>query len=157
MSFLPLLFEYFPDAIVVHTHRDPAIAVSSFSSLALAARRSNQFTADAREAGRYCLDYCASRIQTYMRDRAALDRESRFVDVSYRDVVSNADSVVRKVYDAAGLELKPAAVDAMHAWESEYEQHKHGAHQYGLEDFGLDQAAIDAAFSEYMSRFGQYC
>jgi hypothetical protein len=157
MSFLPLLFEYFPDATVVHTHRDPAIAVSSFSSLALAARQSNQFTADAREAGRYCLDYCASRVQTYMRDRAALDRENRFVDVSYRDVVSNADSVVRKIYDAAGLELTPAVLDAMHSWEKEYEQHKHGAHQYRFEDFGLDRAEIDAAFSEYMSRFGEYC
>jgi Sulfotransferase family len=157
MSFLPLLFEFFPDAVVVHTHRDPVIAVSSFASLALAARRSNQFTADAREAGRYCLDYCASRIKTYMHDRAALGGENRFVDVSYRDVVANADSAVHEIYQAAGLELTAAALDAMHAWEKDFAQHKHGAHQYGLEDFGLDKAEIDAAFSEYTRRFGRYC
>jgi hypothetical protein len=157
MSFLPLLFEFFPDALVIHTHRDPAVAVSSFASLALAARRSNQFTADAREAGRYCLDYCASRIQTYLQDRAALGRESRFVDVSYRDVVSDADSVVRRIYAAAGFTLSSAALQAMHAWEKDYGQHKHGAHQYSLEDFGLDQAQVDAAFHDYMKRFGKYC
>jgi hypothetical protein len=157
MSFLPLLFEYVPDAIVIHTHREPAVAVSSFASLALAARRSNQFTADAHEAGRYCLDYCASRVQTYLQDRAALGRDGQFVDISYRDVVSDSDSVARKIYAAAGLELTAGALDAMHAWEREYEQHKHGAHHYSLEDFGLDRAEIDAAFRDYMNRFGAYC
>jgi hypothetical protein len=157
MSFLRLLFEFFPDAIVIHTHRDPAVAVSSFASLALAARRSNQFTADAQEAGRYCLDYCASRIQTYMHDRASLGRERQFVDIPYRDVVADSDSVVRRIYAAAGLELTAEALEAMQAWESEFEQHKHGVHQYTLGDFGLDQAEIDAAFAAYMSRFGKYC
>jgi len=157
MSFLPLLFEYFPDALVVHTHRDPAVAVSSFASLALAARRSNQFTADAHEAGRYCLDYCASRIDTYLQDRTALGRNRQFVDVSYQDVVSDSDSVVRKIYAAAGLELTAAALGAMHAWEREYGQHKHGAHRYSLEDFGLDKGEIQVAFRDYMNRFGAYC
>lgn len=157
MSFLPLLFEFFPDALVIHTHRDPAIAVSSFASLALAARRSNQFTADAGVAGRYCLDYCASRVQTYLKDRGALNRESQFVDVSYRDVVSDSDSVVRAIYASAGLHLSLEAREAMHAWEQDYEQHKHGAHHYRLEDFGLDKGEVDAAFSAYTRRFGEYC
>jgi hypothetical protein len=157
MSFLLLLFEFFPDAIVIHTHRHPAVAVSSFASLALAARRSNQFTADAQEAGRYCLDYCASRIQTYMHDRALLGRESQFVDIPYRDVVADSDSVVRRIYAAAELELTAEALDAMHAWEGEFEQHKHGTHQYTLADFGLDMTEIDVAFAAYMSRFGKYC
>jgi hypothetical protein len=157
MSFLPLLFKYFPDAVVAHSHRDPAVAVSSFASLALAARRSNQFTADPFEAGRYCLDYCASRIQTYVRDRAESGREEQFVDVSYRDIVADAGAVVRKIYAAAALQLSPAAEDAMRAWERAHEQHKHGSHQYSLQDFGLTRAEIDAAFSEYKNRFGMYC
>ncbi len=79
------------------------------------------------------------------------------MDVSYRDVVSDADSVVRRIYAAAGFTLSSAALQAMHAWEKDYGQHKHGAHQYSLEDFGLDQAQVDAAFHDYMKRFGKYC
>ena len=38
LGFMPLVFKYFPDAIIVHTHRDPSTAVASFASLAQAAR-----------------------------------------------------------------------------------------------------------------------
>jgi hypothetical protein len=157
MGFLPLLFQYFPDAVVVHCHRDPAVAVASFASLALAARRSNQFTADPCETGRYCLNYCASRIRTYVRDRAEIGREEQFVDVAYTDIVADTGAVVRKIYDAAGLQLLPEAEEAMHAWQRAHEQHKHGSHQYSLQDFDLTRAEIDALFSEYDSRFGRYC
>jgi hypothetical protein len=157
MGFLPLLFKYFPDAIVVHAHRDPAVAVASFASLALAARRANQFTADARQAGRYCLEYCAGRIRTYVHDRARLDREHQFVDVSYRDVVSDAIEVARRIYRAAGLRMTPEAIDAIRACEAEHAQHRHGAHRYSLEDFGLDAAEVRTAFCEYDERFSAYC
>jgi hypothetical protein len=156
MGFLPLLFKYFPDAVVIHTHRDPAVAVASFASLALAARRSNQFTADANEAGRYCFEYCASRVQTYVNDRDTIGRESQFLDVSYQDIVTDARAVARRIYEAAGLELTQQACAAMRAWEQEHEQHKHGAHRYSLEDFGLVKAEVDAAFRHYTDRFGSY-
>ncbi|MET0659985.1 MAG: sulfotransferase, partial [Steroidobacteraceae bacterium] len=157
MGFLPLLFKYFPDAIVVHPHREPGVAVSSFASLALAARRANQYTADAHEAGRYCLDYCAGRMQTYVRDRATLGRERQIVDVSYRDVVRDTEGVVRKVYEAAGIPLTPEVLEAMRAWERGHPQHKHGGHQYSLEEFGLSQDEAERAFAEYKNRFAQYC
>jgi hypothetical protein len=156
MGFLPLVFRHFPDAVIVHTHRDPLITVSSFAALALAARRANQFCADAATAGRYCLEYCAARTRTYMQDRAALHREGQFVDVAYRDVVADVQGAVRRVYAAAGLELTPGAVAAMLEWERSHAQHKHGAHSYSVQDFGLTSSEIAAEFHEYIARFGSF-
>jgi hypothetical protein len=156
MGFLPLLFKHFPDAIVVHTHRDPALSIASFASLALAARRANQFTADAHEAGRYCLDYVSGRVRTYVQDRAALGREGQFVDVSYKDLVRDTENVVRKIYEAAGMKLTPEILEAMRTWEREHPQHMHGSHQYSLEEFGLSADEVDLAFAEYKARFAAY-
>jgi len=156
MGFLPLLFRYFPDALVCHTHRDPAIAVSSFAALAQAARSANQFTADPRETGRYCLEYSAERVRTYVRDREALGRDAQFVDLAYRDVVSDVAGVAGRIYTAAGLELTRSALDAMHAWEREHAQHKHGRGRYTLEEFGLTRSEVESEFSEYSARFGRY-
>lgn len=157
MGFMPLLFKFFPDATVVHTHRDPAVAVSSFAALAQAARCSNQFTADPREAGRYCLDYCAARMRTYLCDRAVLRREGQFIDVNYRDVVADCESVVRRIYQRTGRVLEATALSAMRAWESEHAQHKHGSHRYSLADFGLEKTEVEAAFRAYTDRFRQFC
>lgn len=156
LGFMPLLFDHFPDATVVHAHRDPLVAVPSFASLALASRSSTSSRPDAHETGRYCLDYCGARIQTYVDDRDALDREAQFVDVSYRDIVSDAESVVERVYAAAGITLTDAARAAIRAWEGENEQHKHGRHSYGLADFGLDRDEATALFKDYARRFADY-
>jgi Sulfotransferase family len=156
MGFLPLLFKYLPQAVVVHTHRDPAVTVGSFAALAHAARSANQYTADPVEAGRYCLRYCAERVRTYVNDRAAIGVDKPFIDIAYGDVVHDIDTVVRRIYDAAGIELTPQALDAMHAWEAEHGQHKHGRHQYSLDDFGVTHAEIEAQFGEYRQCYAAY-
>lgn len=156
LGFMPLLFKYFPDATVVHCHRDPATAVPSHASLALAARRGTSTRPDAHETGRYSLDYNSERMETYVRDRSALDREERFVDVSYRDIVDDADIVVEKIYRAAGVDLTSDVLAAMRAWEDRHQQHKHGAHKYSLEDFGLSPEEVADKFSDYIEKYKKF-
>ena len=105
LGFLPLLFEFFPDATIAHCHRDPATTIPSFASLAHSARAATSLKPDAHEAGRYVLDYCAMRTDIYLRDRATIDREAQIVDASYREIVSDAVEVAKRVYATAGLPL----------------------------------------------------
>jgi len=156
LGYLPLLFKHFPRTVVVHCHRDPAVAIASFSGLLLAARRSTTREPLPAEVGAYCLKYCSQRLNDYLRDRAALEKRHTFVDVSYGEIVSDASGVIRRIYEAAGLPLTPAALKAMQAWEVSNAQHKHGSHRYSFADFDLDEARIAEATRPYTERFASY-
>lgn len=156
LGYLPLLFEHFPDATVVHCHRDPTTAVSSFCALLHASRRSTSANADPADVGRYALRSYGRRMQSYQRDRTALETRHRFVDLSYRDIVGDAPAAIARCYAAAGLPLPDSSLHAMRQWEARNSQHKHGQHRYALADFGLSDDDVVRVFGEYRVRYAAY-
>lgn len=156
LGYLPLLFKHFPTAVVVHCHRDPAVAIASFSGLLLASRRSTSHRPLPAEVGAYCFKYCSQRLNDYLRDRTELEKRHTFVDVSYGEIVRDAPGVIGRIYRAAGLPLTDEAVIAMRDWEVSNAQHKHGSHRYAFADFDLDEAGIAEATRPYAERFADY-
>jgi hypothetical protein len=156
LGYLPLLFECFPDATVVHCHRDPGVAVSSFCALLRASRRSTSTRDDAVEVGRYVMRIYGQRMRKYQHDRVSLERNHRFVDVPYQEIVRDAPTVVARCYAVAGLLLSATSLAAIRQWEARNEQHKHGQHHYELADFGLTSEDIAAVFGEYSARFAAF-
>lgn len=156
LGYLPLLFKHFPDAVVVHCHRDPAVAIASFSALLLASRRSTSRGAAPSDVGAYCFKYCTQRLNDYLRDRGNLETDHPFVDVAYGDIVRDAPAVIRRIYGAAGLPLTEEGLLAMRTWESLNSQHKHGAHRYACADFDLSERGIADETRAYAERFADY-
>ena len=66
---LKLLFELFPDATVVHCHRDPRIVMPSFASLTEAGRRMGSDDPDPLEIGAFVLDLWAGATEANLADR----------------------------------------------------------------------------------------
>ena len=156
LGYLPLLLEHFPDATVVHCHRDPTVAVSSFCALLHASRRSTSTRDDPHEVGRYVMRIYGGRIRKYQQDRAALESRHRFIDVPYQDIVRDAPAVIARCYAAAGIPLSDSSVAAMRGWEARNEQHKHGRHRYELADFGLTSDDVASVFGPYCARFAEF-
>jgi hypothetical protein len=156
LGYLQLLLRFFPDATVVHCHRDPITTVTSFCALLGAARRNSSDQYRAEEVGRYILRIYRRRMQSYLEDRAALEAAHSFVDLDYRRILNDAPRVIAECYAAAGIDLDAAGIAAMQAWEAGNEQHKHGRHQYTLAGYGITDADIGAAFKDYTARFGAY-
>lgn len=156
LGFMPLLFEYFPNATVVHCHRDTLSTTASLSGLVAAARQFYSDRNDPAEVGRFVLDLWSRQMRRYTRDRTELDCKQHFVDVSYLDVVRNAADVIASVYRAAGLELSTDALQRMQEWEASNAQHKHGEHRYDLADYGLHEQQVAAAFADYDARFARF-
>jgi hypothetical protein len=156
LGYLPLLFEHFRDATVVHCHRDPNVAVSSFCALLYASRRSTSTRDEPAEVGQYVMRAYGRRMHRYQQDRAQLERSHRFFDVPYQDIVADAPTVIARCYAAAGLPLEDSSLAAMREWESRNEQHKHGRHRYELADFGLTPADVTRVFSPYCARFAEF-
>ncbi len=156
MGFLPELFSVFPDATIVHCHRDPKITVASYIAMITAARRGSCAIADPADVGRYALTFWGEHTRRYLTSRAALAADHNFVDLAYNAIVADSLACAERIYTTAGLALPAASRAAMHAWEASNAQHKHGKHSYNLADANLTPGDIAKEFAEYSRLFGSY-
>jgi hypothetical protein len=152
---LDTLLDVFPNAVLVHCHRDVRKIIPSIAGLVEEMRRIHSDPVDRKVIGPEMLDYFGGMMDRYLdlRDRLARDR---ILDVRYEDVLADCPGVVRRIYDLAGLALAPATLEAMGAHEKERPQHQFGTYTYSAADYGLDAAAIDERFAAYQQRFADY-
>jgi hypothetical protein len=148
---LDVLVETFPDACIIQTHRDPIPVVASYCSMMHAMMRGRD-AVDPRELGPSVLEYLARSAERGMAAREKCD-PARFVDVRYRDFTKDPLATARRIYGAFGLDLTPAAEEAMRAHVDAHPQNKHGTHDYSLDQFGLTAEGVRERLAAYIERF----
>ena len=79
--------------------------------------------------------------------------ETRFYNISYKDLIANPIEVVKGTYTRYGLEFTPEAERRMRAWLAYNPQHKHGLHRYSMEKYGLTEKDIRSAMGPYLEYF----
>jgi hypothetical protein len=146
------LLERYPDARIVHTHRDPLRVMASMASHATVLRRAFTDSADPSLIARDWADRWARALDTFLavRDRAP---PQQFLDVSFESIERDAFGTVERVYDFLGWPLTTDARAAMQRFLAANPKNKHGVHSYTLEQFGLSRAAEGARFRKYCERF----
>ncbi len=153
---LAVLFEIYPDAHVIQTHRDPIKTMSSTTSLlgTLAWMRSDRpFDSEAWDE-LMAAEYNATRLDAVMRQRdAGAIPNAQICDVLYTDIVSDPIGVAHKVYDYFGMELTAAAIERMRRYVASKPQGKFGVHRYEL-DVAEDVEQERRLFRRYQSRYG---
>lgn len=149
--FDPLL-EVFPDATIVHTHRDPLKTCPSLFSMLTHLRMIFSDEVDPSDLARRWLakiERMAARAMA-TRDRVG---DRGFIDVSYYNLIRDPIPEVARVYAVAGVVLTPKARDAMEASRKVNKQHKYGRHRYSLTDFGVTEDDIESRLGTYRARF----
>jgi Sulfotransferase family len=139
-----------PDALVVHTHREPASALASWCSLAATIGRGTVASLDLGTLGQSWLEFWAHAAERAVAARATADGRL-FHDVHYTQLVADPLGEVRRLYVAADLALTPSAQQRMERWLDRHHRHRRAQHRYGLGQFGLDAATVDARFRAYRS------
>jgi hypothetical protein len=152
LMWLDVLLEVFPDALLVHTHRDPTTVMASVCSLMHALRSAVSGGVDPHEVGREQLDAWAWGLERTLSVRGALP-DDRVVDVRFEDTLGDPVGTVRSVYEHLGLPLTGEVERGVRAYLAANPRDKHGRHTYRLEDYGLTEADCDAAFAAYRDRF----
>ena len=149
---LEALLANYPDAIFIQTHREPAQFMGSWNSLVDRIRSISIEPRPRHDTGAEQLDLMSGMLNEAMRFRASRpELESRWVDVSYRDLVENPMGVVNAIYERLGWRLEPEAAADMESWlERQAEQRRQEPpHRYSLGDFGLTAERVAAAFAPY--------
>jgi hypothetical protein len=148
------LLEVYPDALIIHTHRDPARVMPSLASLNYAFRCMNSDSVDPARIGRNVMDVWSLYLQRAVDARRQhSDKPGQFFDAQFEDTLRDPVDLLRRAYAHFGLEFTNAARDRMAAFLAANPRGSRGVHRYEPEDFDLDLGEIRERFSGYCSEF----
>lgn len=150
---LEALFEVYPDARVVQTHRDPTKLIGSVCSLCWSSRQPLSDHHDAEAFGRATLALWERAIRSTMEVRRGLD-PSRFYDLPFEKFLADPLGVVAEIHEWLGLEYSGEAEAGARRFREANPPGKHGDHAYELSDWGLRAGEILERFGDYVEEFG---
>ncbi|MBW2272250.1 MAG: sulfotransferase [Deltaproteobacteria bacterium] len=150
---LDAIFEVYPDACIVQTHRDPAKVMPSICSLLMGWRGLAEHDLDAEAIGRWQNELWASRMESAM-DARARRKPSQFFDLSFGEVVADPVGAVRRIYDHFGLAMNDESERRLRSWHEANPKGKHGEHRYDIGDFGLSETDVLDRYARYIEHFG---
>jgi len=151
LGYLDSLFEVFPGARVVQSHRDPLETIPSAASMYCALWALGRDHVDAHLVGRQVMERFAWALDRCLQTRERYPAD-RFLDVSYEDVQREPMAQVERIYAWLGLELTDGARTAMLRWLAENARDKRAPHHYSLAQFGYDEALLARTFAGYRRR-----
>ena len=152
---LDTLFETYPDALVVQTHRDPVTVLASVASLTAVLRSGFSDRVDRAEIGREVLRYWLRAIESSIRVRGSGQvAPRRFLDVHYLELVADPIGTVRRVYEHFGLPFTAESERRVRRHFADSQKDRNGQHEYSLDSFALDPGEIAAQFKGYLDHFG---
>src|SRR5215470_1286910 len=150
------IFEHYPTARVIVTHRHPGKTMAStcrlFESWLVPFDVSGSFDkfrfADIMTDVFQCLN------STPLKYRLGHpDCENQIFDCSYRDLVSDPIGMIKSIYKRFGLEYSSTFDRHITNYLKTNWQGKHGRHRYSNEEYGIDMKRLYDQNREYFDRY----
>ena len=156
LGHLPALFEVYPDARIIQTHRDPIRSMASVTHLLRTfywQRSDRDFDAPGFEEITMAVP-TAERLEAAMklRDSNRIPAE-RVVDSRYQDLMDDPVAAIERLYRALGLSYGEETGERIRRYLEYKPKHKYGLHQYeGLDADELER--VRPLFRRYQERYG---
>lgn len=152
---LEALFSVYPDAVIILTHRNPLKIIRSISQLSevlhgvfIRPASRDQIVRWETEALVDCMDYIVR-----FRD-AHPELADRFVDLNYRELVSDPLAAVRRIYQRFEIPLTEVAAERMRHLAASRSRYQRRRTKPTPADLELDVRAQERRFHTYCFRFG---
>jgi len=149
---IDLLFATYPDAWVIHTHRDPIkTEPSGLSTLATVRwERSDDVALPETSGGLGFGDVMIGLAQR----RTAGELPDRIVDSHFSDLMADPVAAVEKLYGEMERPFLGAHADAIRTYVDAKPKGKFGKHRYSAEEWGFDPAALRERMRPYTDHYG---
>jgi hypothetical protein len=152
---LPQLFAEYPDARVIHTHRDPRMFIASLVSLLSVLRFTRSDRVDVAALGRTMeLTYQMFLEQVIAQRADGTVPDDRIVDSHFLDLMRDPVAALRRCYEQLELEWPAGHEHVVRDYLAAKPKGKHGAHSYTFADVGLDEAHVRDTFAAYVDHYG---
>lgn len=145
------ILELMPDATFIQTHRDPLSTIPSYASMIHGLWKGVSDEADPLEAARESSGTLEHDLRRCLEVRDEL-AEGRFVDVDFRDTVSDPVGVVERIYAHIGMPMTETARSQINRYMNTHPREGRPKHTYTLEQFGFTEEEIRRRFRAYRER-----
>jgi hypothetical protein len=149
------IFEVYPDARIIMTHRHPAKVIPSAASLISSVRSLYSDEEDPVRSGAEQSEVWNSYFSRFLESRKKLNKEDQIIDLMFDDFVKDQMDMVRSIYQRFDWNLSEEAERKMRAFLDANPKDKHGAHNYTLEQFGLTESGIEEQYRNYIQFLNQ--
>lgn len=153
---LPGLLQAYPGAMLVWTHRDPALTFSSLSSFIAGFLAAFGGDKDKAAIGREVVETWTAAMNRALAARADPAIEDRIIDLAHKDVVADPKGAIQRIYDKFGLDFSAEHKARIDGFLTDNPAAKRmGKHKHSPEQFGIDVSKVRERMSEYYDRFGR--
>jgi hypothetical protein len=155
MNYVPTIFNVFPDARVLFTHRDPVVAQASVINLMgtlfwIRSDKPMEIKAFAGMLSPEAMAYGLNRTIDWL-ETGEIPADQCFSSL-YADLIREPVEAVRKVYDKAGMAFTEAAAQRIRDYLAAKPKGKYGKHHYEIAD-AEETARLRRLFGRYQSFF----
>ena len=156
LFFLKYLFKTYPDAQIVHLHRDPLEVIPSMASLVVISRQIHSNHVNAEETANQILDWVRKIITNSIAFRDETNSD-QFLDLAYTDLVKDPFNTLTQIYKWLGVDINNEIQSDISSWLENSKRKRTGkAHHYSLEQFNLTETKIQNEFNHYYDRYEDY-
>lgn len=153
LATLDLVFETYPDAWVVQTHRDPAKTMPSTVSIAAMVQWMRTDHVDL-EMLQMAVDLAFGGTLNLVAERRARgELPDRFVDVHFQGLLRDPVETLRRAYAKMERDFSDEHAEAVARYLAEKPRGKFGVHKYTPEEWGFDRAELHARLAPYIEHF----
>ena len=154
---LETLLDFYPDARIIWTHRDPGPVTASVTSLNATLQGVFARRLDPQQLGRDWL----TKLQTGIERGVAFDDQAQAqgrtdwcFHLQYSDLMRDPTHALRRLYAHFGEEPSPLHERRVESWLREKPQNEFGRHGYDPTDFGWSYEELAEAWQPYRERYG---
>ncbi len=151
LAFIDLLFATYPDAWVIHTHRDPLKTEPSSMSTLSTVRWERSDDVEMPEAHGSGL---GDMMILLAKRRAAGELPDRIVDSHFTELMADPAVAVEKLYGQMNRTFLGEHADAIRRYIAEKPKGKFGRHTYSAEEWGFDPHELREKMRPYTDYYG---
>ncbi|HTZ70435.1 MAG TPA: sulfotransferase [Acetobacteraceae bacterium] len=149
---LEALFETYPDAHLIWTHRDPVQVIASRIMMAADLVEGMVGHVDMKEQA--AIQLADARTSMAATLQAPMLDDPRIHHVRYQDFVADPVGTIRGFYERSGVAFTQETETAMHDYLKKNRGDRHGKFIYSTDIIGVDVDALHREFAPFRERFG---
>lgn len=154
LATLRQLFAVYPDARVIHIHRDPATTLPSMFDLMGTLKWMRTDHVDLAPFVEPAVSGIAHLQRRAIRDRAdGTLPDARFHDLLYADLITDPVAAIRGIYEHFDWPVPATLSGAVTDYLTAKPRGAKGPHRYDLADFGLTADEVRRHHADYLDRF----
>lgn len=148
LEFTHLIEKHFNEVHFLWPHRTLYESVPSFLSMVTYNHLVFSDQVDIHAISNHWVRKTGYMLDQALDNRLKGDNEKRFTDIYYKDLITDSEGEMRRIYSLNGG-LNEGLLHRFQQHELEHPHRKHGTHHYSLDDFNLSKTDIDRHTQRY--------